>query len=71
MRAACRTLLDCDQVQTCGIYCPYRGHESWVFYSALGERRGIFGICFWEILFLFGLDIEQELASILPQPDNT
>ncbi len=48
-----------------------KGHwASWIFLPALGELRGIFGIYIAKIATSYGLDIESDLASILPQQDS-
>ncbi len=51
------------------------GHQhnhwaSWVFNDALGQMRGVFGIYIAMIAAKYGLDVEGELASILPEPDE-
>ncbi|MBS0193220.1 MAG: hypothetical protein JSR34_03175 [Proteobacteria bacterium] len=69
MRAACRKFLDTVQVDDSRIirFGFERGHyASWVFLSALGELRGVFGIHLATIAASFGLDVESQLASILP-----
>jgi len=43
-----------------------RSYEAWVFCGALGEMRGAFGLHIALIAVRNGLDIEGELASILP-----
>ena len=73
MRAACRKFL--DRVGTDGrenlIYANRHGHcASWTFYSALGEMRGTFGIHLARIASEFKLDMEDALASILPETDE-
>jgi len=41
------------------------------FNSALGELRGVFGVHLAQIAAKYGLDIEDDLASILPmEADN-
>jgi len=70
MRAACRKFLDRvgsrdgrDVVR----YADHHNHwASWTFYSALGEMRGTFGVHLARIAAQFHLDIEDQLASILP-----
>lgn len=65
MRAACRKFLDSAQ----GLDVQHFSHGSyqfWVFNNSLGEMRGIFGMCLSQILLSYGLDIEKDLASILP-----
>lgn len=72
MRAACRKFLDRVGVdgQDVALYARHRGHwASWTFYSALGEMRGIFGIHLARIAAQFKIDIEDKLASILPEKD--
>jgi len=65
MRSACRKFLDSVQMLDRSLYPSPRGYGS-VFYGSLGEMRGIFGMCLSQILLSFGLDIEKDLASILP-----
>jgi hypothetical protein len=66
MRSACRKFLDSSQKLNRGLHFSPRSYEAWVFYGSLGEMRGIFGMCLSQILLSFGLDIEEDLASILP-----
>ncbi|MCK6577380.1 MAG: hypothetical protein L6Q98_04670 [Anaerolineae bacterium] len=48
-------------------YGGQRNHwASWLFNDALGQMRGVFGIHIAIIATRFGLDVEGELASILP-----
>ncbi|HYC61113.1 MAG TPA: DUF6650 family protein [Thermoanaerobaculia bacterium] len=75
MRAACRKFL--DTVQVPNEYYDIvehgftRGHfASWVFLSALGELRGVFGLHLAQIAAAYGLDVEDDLASILPAQDH-
>lgn len=63
MRAACRKFLDSSPQPD---DTRYTSHSSWVFYSNLGELRGVFGLCLREIVLSCELDVEQELASIIP-----
>lgn len=73
MRTACRKFLDTvqndkRQIITFGME---RGHyASWIFLSAIGELRGVFGIHIATIAAQHGLDVEDELASILPETDE-
>lgn len=48
----------------------YNHWASWTFYSALGEMRGTFGVHLARIAAQFRLDIEDQLASILPAKDQ-
>jgi hypothetical protein len=73
MRAACRKFLECVGVdgREVALYANHRGHwASWTFYGALGEMRGTFGIHLARIATQFKLDIEDNLASILPAKDE-
>ena len=69
MRAAGRKFL--DRVGTDGremvLYANQHGHwASWTFYSSLGEMRGTFGVHLARIAAQFRIDIEDNLATILP-----
>lgn len=69
MRAACRKFLDTvgGDVRRFG---GHPGHwASWVFNGALGELRGVFGVHLAQIAVQYGLEIEDELAAILPGED--
>ena len=64
MRAACRKYLD----------IPYNSKHGHRYLkpdnmTALGELRGVFGIHIAQISIKYGLDINNELASILPIED--
>jgi hypothetical protein len=41
-----------------------------VFNGALGEMRGVFGIHIAKLAAQYGLDVEDDLASILPGPSE-
>ena len=74
MRAACRKFL--ERVGADGrdavLYANRHGHwASWTFYGALGEMRGTFGVHLTRIAAEFQLDIEDGLASILPERDES
>lgn len=46
----------------------YNGNfSSWVFGSALGEIHGTFGNMVAQILAAYGIDIEDDLATIIPK----
>ena len=73
MRAACRKFLERVGVDGCDVtlYASHHGHwASWTFYGALGEMRGTFGVHLARIAAQFKLDIEDDLASILPAKDE-
>jgi hypothetical protein len=69
MRSACRKFLDAVGGDDRDIvrYATQNGHYAgWIFYSALGEMRGTFGVHLARIATRFQLDVEDELAVILP-----
>ena len=69
MRAACRKFLKTVDVddRTPIIYGAQRGHyASWIFNGAVGELRGVFGIHIALLATKHGLDVEDELATIIP-----
>jgi uncharacterized protein DUF6650 len=70
MRASCRKFLDRVGSRDGRDVVRYANHHdswaSWTFYSALGEMRGTFGVHLARIAAQFRLDIEDQLASILP-----
>lgn len=72
MRAACRKFLDSVQDDERIIqFGAHLGHfASWQFNGAVGELRGVFGIHLAQIATQYGLDIEKDLASILPAAEN-
>lgn len=73
MRAACRKFLDIVQLDGNDLVASASSHggvASWVFNSALGELRGIFGVHVARVAVQYGLDLENELASILPSLDE-
>jgi len=68
LRAACRKFL--DEIHT--IEKDLDGLQSfstvsgWIFLTALGELRGVFGIGISKIAVSYGLDITGELGNIIP-----
>jgi hypothetical protein len=66
MRSACRKFLDSTQILRRGFSFSNSNYDFWVFSSALGEMRGTFGLCLSQIIISFGLDVEKDLAAILP-----
>ena len=70
MRAACRKFLDrVGSKEGCDILRYANHHDGWAsytFYSALGEMRGTFGVHLARVAAQFQLDIEDQLATILP-----
>lgn len=72
MRSACRKFLDTVGVDENIIrYGHHQGHwASWVFNGALGELRGVFGIHIARIAVMYGLEVENDLATILPATEE-
>jgi len=73
LRAACRKFLDTVQNDDGRIirHGFSQGHwASWVFNSALGELRGVFGVHVAILATKYGIDVEKELAAILPVEDE-
>jgi hypothetical protein len=66
MRAACRKFLDDDPWHG----APRRTGSRHMLESALGELRGVFGIHVAKLAAEYGLDVEDELAVILPNSDD-
>lgn len=72
MRIACRKFLE----RTSGnerrekdflCHAGSWGHwASWEFASALGEMRGTFGVMLAQLAAAYGIDIEDDLSSIIP-----
>lgn len=72
MRAACRKFLDSTDGQHGRhgpIHVPF-GRSDWVFISALGELRGVIGMHLARIAVAYGLDLERDLATILPASES-
>ena len=69
MRAACRKFLDTVGADERIIrFGAHAGHfASWQFNGAIGELRGVFGVHLAQIAAQHGLDIEDQLATILPE----
>jgi hypothetical protein len=70
MRAACRQFLTTASTLDGGhgVRPWMGGFNGWRFNDALGELRGVFGIHVGQLATKFGLDIEDDLATILPAP---
>jgi hypothetical protein len=67
IRAACRKFLDeCDGPAFGHGMAPWRYGGDWVLGPALGELRGVTGVCVAAIADRYGLDVEPELTAILP-----
>lgn len=72
LRAACRKFLDSAQrlEHDRGLTFSPKSYAAWVFYGSLGEMRGTFGMCLAQIVLAYGLDIEKDLATILPASEQ-
>lgn len=73
MRASCRKFLDNTGYPDGDIirFGANREHyASWVFNGAVGELRGVFGYHVAKIAVAYGIDVEDDLASILPAEDK-
>jgi len=75
MRAACRKFL--DRMQETRGRPLYRGpiqsmgtYDAWVFCGAVGELRGMVGLHIALIAARNGLDVEDDLATIMPAEDG-
>lgn len=73
MRTACRKFLDSVQADERVVrFGAQTGHfASWQFNGAVGELRGVFGVHLAQIATQYGLDIEGDLALILPAADES
>lgn len=74
MRAACRKFLatvEADDRRAVSFGAEQGHFASWIFNGAVGELRGVFGVHIARLAVSHGLDVERELASILPAiPDE-
>ncbi|MDR1200399.1 MAG: hypothetical protein LBL58_02050 [Tannerellaceae bacterium] len=72
MRISCRKFLDrfSSKDERFLDEARYNGNYSnWVFGSALGEMRGTFGNMIAQISAAYGIDIEDDLATIIPEKE--
>jgi uncharacterized protein DUF6650 len=75
MRAACRkfiaTVRDDDAYSGLYVRSRFPHWEPPTFYQALGEMRGVFGLHIAQLAVRYGIDVPDELATILPlDPDQ-
>jgi hypothetical protein len=71
IRSACRRFLDAMQDERGGRTIRLHYHaDSFVFYSALGEFRGTIGTHIAAIAVKYGVDVEDDLAQVLPAADE-
>lgn len=68
MRNACNKFLNkCpDDMGFRRYACSAGNINNWIFTSAIGELRGVFGVMLGQIVKAYGLDIEDDLAEIIP-----
>ena len=69
MRNACNKFLTrCPNNDRFRYYACQSGNiDNWIFTSAIGELRGLFGIMVGQIAKSYGIDVEDELAQIIPE----
>lgn len=74
MRNACRNFLNSigdDKRARFIINSSFRdGYESWSFFAALGNLRAELGMRIGAIAVMYGLEVEDDLAKILPPETN-
>jgi|TARA_B100002003_G_scaffold228901_1_gene237659 hypothetical protein len=72
LRAACRKFMKTVGARSEIIdFGASHGHwASWKFMGALGELRGVFGVHIARLAASYGLDVEDDLAKILPADPN-
>lgn len=74
MRAACRSFLNRVQSPQHDVLTFARdwGHwASWEFHDALGQMRALFGVHIAQIAVRYRIDVEDDLARILPTSIHT
>ena len=69
MRNACNKFLSkCPDKKEFRCYACQPGNiDNWIFTSAIGELRGVFGVMIGQIAKVYGLDVEDDLAQIIPE----
>jgi hypothetical protein len=73
IRAACRKFVSVTEKDRGVILRNANSHmhyASFTFSSALGELRGVAGIHIAMLAATYGLDVENDLASIFPESDS-
>lgn len=69
MRNACNKFLskcpDNDKFRCRACHSGTR--DNWIFTTAVGELRGVFGVMVGQIAKAYGLDVEDDLARIIPE----
>jgi len=59
-------VVECDDRHIIEFGTHRNHYASWIFNGAIGELRGVFGIHIAAVAAAHGLDVEGDLASILP-----
>jgi len=69
MRNACNKFLSkCPDRENFRKYASQGGNiDNWIFTSAIGELRGIFGVMIGQIAREYGIAVEDGLAQIIPE----
>lgn len=69
MRNTCNKFLTkCPDRKEFQYYACQTGNiDNWIFTSAIGELRGVFGVMIGQIAKAYGIDIENDLAQIIPE----
>ena len=69
MRNACNKFLSkCPDSKEFRCHACQNGNiDNWIFTSAVGELRGVFGVMIGQMAKAYGVDIEDELAQIIPE----
>lgn len=69
MRNACNKFLSrCKDDDEFRRHANMRGHIcNWIFLSSIGELRGVFGVMIGQIAKAYGVDVEEQLAEIIPE----
>jgi hypothetical protein len=74
MRSACRKFLNKVQSEDESRIIRFGNHPghyaSWEFNQALGEMRGVIGVIIACMAAEYGLDVEDDLAKIIPETDK-
>lgn len=69
MRSSCNKFLSkCPDREDFRYHACMNGNiDNWIFTSAIGELRGVFGVMIGQMAKAYGLDVEDELAEIIPE----
>lgn len=69
MRNSCNKFLSkCKDDDDFRKYATTKGNiYNWIFLSSIGELRGVFGVMIGQIVKAYGVDVEEQLAEIIPE----